>query len=496
MKCVSKKILSVAVAAALGAPAASWATNGMNLEGYGPIALGMGGASMAYDNGTAAVMNNPATIGLMDDGSRFDLALGKLGPDVSAELDAFNMKADSDATAFYMPAVGWVKKQGQLGYGVGMFAQGGMGTEYDRDTWMADPSQGANSALTKGLVNRSEVGVGRLIAPVTYDVNDQLVIGGSVDFVWAGMDIQMAMNSSQFEDLANPASQQAGTASGTFVNTFGMLYEPFGGTGVQTLYHAQFDFSNGSDFTGEAKGTGFGAKIGGVFKVNKQLSIGATYHTKTALNDLETSNATVRVAGSFDDNILNGTYTTAGFAGTYSDAIIPVSGKIIVKDFEWPAMLGLGVAYQATDKLFLAADIKRIKWADVMSSFKMTFKADNSASNGGFAGLDLNTELFQDWKDQTVIALGGAYQVNDAWVLRAGLNKAANPVPDKYLNALFPAIVEQHITLGAGYGFSKKSSVDFAISKASETDATNPSMGGITSTHSQTSWQVMYTRLF
>ena len=41
-----------------------WATNGMNLEGYGPIATGMGGASMAYDNGTAAMMNNPATLQL------------------------------------------------------------------------------------------------------------------------------------------------------------------------------------------------------------------------------------------------------------------------------------------------------------------------------------------------------------------------------------------------------------------------------------------------
>ena len=68
-------------------PASVWATNGMDLEGYGPIALGMGGASLAYDNGTAAVMNNPATLGLMAAGStRIDLALGKLGPDVSASV--------------------------------------------------------------------------------------------------------------------------------------------------------------------------------------------------------------------------------------------------------------------------------------------------------------------------------------------------------------------------------------------------------------------------
>ena len=37
---------------------AAHATNGMNMEGYGPIATGMGGASMAYDNGTAAMMSD------------------------------------------------------------------------------------------------------------------------------------------------------------------------------------------------------------------------------------------------------------------------------------------------------------------------------------------------------------------------------------------------------------------------------------------------------
>ena len=41
-------------------PVTATATNGMNMEGYGPIATGMGGASYAYDNGTAAMMNNPA----------------------------------------------------------------------------------------------------------------------------------------------------------------------------------------------------------------------------------------------------------------------------------------------------------------------------------------------------------------------------------------------------------------------------------------------------
>ncbi len=46
--------LGLAVLSAM-APAA-WATNGMNLEGYGPIATAMGGAVQTYDNGTAFYM--------------------------------------------------------------------------------------------------------------------------------------------------------------------------------------------------------------------------------------------------------------------------------------------------------------------------------------------------------------------------------------------------------------------------------------------------------
>jgi len=61
----------------------------MNMEGYGPIATGMGGASMAYDNGTAAMINNAATIGLMKSGtSRLDLAIGGLHPDVTRRIPA------------------------------------------------------------------------------------------------------------------------------------------------------------------------------------------------------------------------------------------------------------------------------------------------------------------------------------------------------------------------------------------------------------------------
>src|SRR5574340_398287 len=110
------------VVAGLAVPGVSFATNGMNMEGYGPMALGMGGASMAYDNGTAAMMNNPATLAMMDEGTNLDLALGFLAPQVKSSANGTTVRSSADF--FGGPAFGWVRKRNGLVFGVGMYGQG------------------------------------------------------------------------------------------------------------------------------------------------------------------------------------------------------------------------------------------------------------------------------------------------------------------------------------------------------------------------------------
>lgn len=482
---------AVAIAFALFG-ASAHATNGMNLEGYGPVSVGMGGASFAFWNGTAAVMSNPATLGLMPAGWHFNLALGNLGPDVKAIVTTPSgaMSATSASDAFYMPAVGVAMKRNAFAFGLAMFSQGGMGTEYGSGSWMADPSMGANTALTRGLVNRSEVGVGRVMVPVTYDVNDRLILGATADFVWAGIDVQMAMSEAQFQNLANPMAQTIGTASGTFVTAFGGLYEPFGGTGVSRLYHAYFDFTDESDFTGEAKGYGVAGKIGALYRVNDKLSVGATYHSRTSLGDIETENATLGMGVNIDPGVLAGTPS-----GSYQDMNMSVKGTLAVKDFQWPALLGGGVAYKPVEKLMLAFDVKYIFWSSVMEDFSMSFIADESAENGPFGGLVMDATLFQNWEDQAVFALGGALEATDDLTIRAGYNYGRNPVPSKYLNALFPAIVESHAAFGAGYRITEALAADFSLALATEKGETNQGNGTtmppVESTHSQVNWQVM-----
>jgi long-chain fatty acid transport protein len=467
----------------LGMAAAPFAqaTNGMNMEGYGPVASAMGGASMAYDNGTAAVMNNPATLGLMKEGRRADIALGVLAPEITASMPASGMPAaDSEATAFYMPAMGYVQKSGKFTYGAGVFSQGGMGTEYAANSFMAS---GGVAGGTGDKV-RSEVGVGRFILPLAYQMDDKITLGGSLDFVWAGMDLKMALSGSQFTDMIagfSTNNQFYGSASGSMINAFAGMMGPGPGQ-VSGVNWARVDFSNSSPWTGQAKGNGFAFKLGGTFKANSQLTLGATYHSKTAIGDLTTTSASM----SMNVNV-----------NTMGAMTVPVSGSVAVHDFQWPQTIAFGAAYQASDNLLLVADYKNIGWKEVMKNFRMTFVANSTQANpmaAGLAGTSVDMTLNQNWKDQNVFQIGGAYKTTPELTLRAGVNIANNPVPDAYMNPLFPAIAKNHLTLGAGYAVSNASNVDFAYVYVPKVSATNGQ--GVTVDFGGYSAQLMFSQLF
>ncbi len=537
----SKRLLALAVSAALAAPMAAHATNGMNLEGYGPIAAGMGGASMAYDNGTAAMMNNPATLGMMDDGNRLDVAIGVLRPDVTTEMQTpmGTQSFESSATSFLMPAVGWAKKDGKNTYGVGLFAQGGMGATYDGTSspggamsagWMTmsspmynaadmntyspcdvvsamagttcDGGAASNAALAaagldtaagtaSALVDKSEVGVGRLLFPFAREVNDKLNVAGSIDFVWAGMDLRMAMPGMMMGDMMmNPAST-AGKISGTLADTFGGMMASSGGP-IYGMNYGYLDFSDDNDYTGEAMGTGFAGKLGMTYKLNDKVTVGATYHSKTSLSKLEASGAevTMDVLMSMDGG------------ANFSTMPMKVVGDMEV-DFQWPSTMALGVAFKANDKLMIVADAKRINWSEVMTDFNMKFTVDQSASNDFSAvmpgmpnmqGQVMDMTMYQNWKDQTVVQLGAAYQVNKAVTARVGYNKSSNPVPAGNLNWLFPAVTDQAVTLGMGYAIDDASAIDVSYNHVTEVVGGGPN--GFTTSMSQGNFQLMYSKKF
>lgn len=420
-----------------------WATNGMNLEGYGTKATAMGGASMAYDSGNSAVMNNPATLGLMSEGkSRVGLGLRMLGPDVVSS--SAGEQAESGGTAYYMPSISYMHREGNFTYGAAILAQGGMGTEYSTNSFVAQDS---------GDKVRSEVGVGRVMLPLVYTANDRLTVGGSLDLIWASMDLKMAVRGGELVSMVQPTSSAAWLTARDSLS--GMDW-------------GRFDYSDNSDYTGEATGYGFAGKLGFTYRITDTLTIGATYHTETNISDLETDEATL----------------SAGMANT--PAAQTFNGTIKVRDFQWPSTYGIGLAYQPNGKWMIAADYRCINWSDAMDSFKMSF------IHPAFGELDV--VMPQKWENQRIFSIGGEYRANNALSLRAGINYASNPVPNSYVNPLFPAIIESHLNAGLGYKIAKDKNLSFALTYAPEVRVTNAH--GTEITHSQLNWSMGYSQSF
>jgi len=451
----TRKLFCLTPLCALLAAGSAHATNGMLMEGYGPISTGMGGASQAIDHGNAGMAQNPATLGMMADGAaRLDVAFGILGPDVKSSVPpAFGGTAKSGGTSYVMPAFGYTRRSGAYTYGIGMFAQGGMGTEYDATSFM--------SAGT-GLPARSELGVGNVIFPLAYQVNQNLTIGATLKFMWSSLDMQMNGSLTQ---LAGPGGIVTGGQGGLATNMGMMAQNMVPGINPDTTI-ARIDFSDSNDFTGAAKSTGFGAALGMTYKVNKDVTMGASYQFQSALDDMKTAPSAASL----------------GIVGMMTDY-----GQITVIDFQMPSVLALGGSWQASPTLLLAADLKYIGWAESMKSFKMRY---DSAYGMGY----VTFAMPQEWKDQTALSLGLAWKANDALTLRAGMNIADNPVPDTYVHPLFPATVKEHYTLGLGYKVSKAGEFNMAVTMAPEVKVTSGM--GVTITHAQTNWQFMYSHQF
>jgi long-chain fatty acid transport protein len=404
-----RRAFAIATTALVAAPV--YATNGMNLEAYGAMAGGLGGASFAYDNGNAAMMNNPATLGLRKEGSNFGFGLTALIPDVKTTMPspAGPVTVKSDGNLYLMPNLSFIQKSGPFTYGAGLFAQGGMGSEW------GDRLSGGS-----GLEQRSEVGFGRLMFPLAYNVNDALTVAAQLEYVWGSLDLKMI----------NPVTSE------------------------------YYSFSDHSDFTGEATGSGWAYKLGVHYRFSREVAIGATYHSKTDIEDLEGS----------------GYLNSPGNLATYK-----------VVDPQWPETYGVGMAWNTTEKFMLAADIKIIRWSDSLDAFRVEV---NGSPSFGLNGAP------QNWDDQTVYMIGGQYMVVSGVALRAGYNYAANPIPDETLNPLAPAIITSHYTLGMGWKAGGGHNVAASFAYSPEVRQTNPNMFGPgvagQVSHSQMTWRVDY----
>lgn len=371
-----------------------------------------------------------------------------------------------------------------------------------------DPTGNNQGPLKKmsGKYVRSELGVGRLVLPINFDVSKKLRLGASFDIVWGGLDIQMDMGGQDFADVVKKKTGSAHMNLPSNLNAYVTQAADLaritgvadvinlGADGVmKRVNYARFDFSDDNPFTQATLGAGYAGKLGFAYQFSDSLTLGGSYHSVTKMGDF-TGNASmslgIDLTGDLsdvsNDSAVVQTFRDLALAlGATADASIDMKGEIKVRDFQWPETLAFGAKWQPADSWVFTGDVKKINWSDVMKAFNLTFVPDITQ---GATPIDI--ALNQDWKDQWVYMFGAQWQMTNEWQIRGGYNYASNPVPSETLNPLFPAIVTTHYTVGAGWQYSKSETVDFSLVMVPEASQTNPA--GTTTSMSQMNFQVQY----
>jgi long-chain fatty acid transport protein len=188
-----------------------------------------------------------------------------------------------------------------------------------------------------------------------------------------------------------------------------LAYHQFGAQGLEGL--AAFSASTADvSNRGRDSSSGVGLRIGWTGKVSENVTLGAMLQPRTNMGKLDRYQGLFRNGG----------------------------------DLDIPATYGIGIAVKATPRLTVAGDIQRIDYAKVPAigtTPDCLFACALGAANGPGFG----------WRNMTAYKLGIAYDWSSDLTLRAGFVTGRQPIPQQYtfLNAIFPAVMEDHVTLGA-----------------------------------------------
>jgi long-chain fatty acid transport protein len=190
-----------------------------------------------------------------------------------------------------------------------------------------------------------------------------------------------------------------------------LAYHQFGAQGLEGFGFFSASPANVSN-RGRDSSSGVGVRIGWTGKVSENVTLGAMLQPRTNMGKLDRYQGLFRNGG----------------------------------DLDIPATYGIGIAVKATPRLTVAGDIQRIDYAKV--------PAIGTTPDCLFAGacaLGAANGPGFGWRNMTAYKLGLAYEWSSDLTLRAGFVTGRQPIPPQYtfLNTIFPAVMEDHVTLGA-----------------------------------------------
>ncbi|HSH84562.1 MAG TPA: outer membrane protein transport protein [Guyparkeria sp.] len=431
MKITKRAILPLAIAAALAAPAAQ-ATNGYFKIGYGAKAAGMGGAGIAYAQDSLAPATNPAGLSLV--GDRVDLGLQILNVNRDARIDAIGAggtdtdKIDSGATLFALPHAGFARDMGDYTLGLSITANGGMSTRYNSNL-ITDAFAPAVMQFGNMLMMMNPFGAPTIMsnmAGLAANPNTTPSLGLDMKQAILAPTISTQLNDNHSVGASLLIGYQQFRAYG-----LGM-FQPLSGTPESVT-------NNGND-----DAWGAGLRIGWTGQITDSLTLGAQASSKVYMQK-------------FND---------------YEGLLAEQGG------FDIPAQVGLGLAYELTDKTTVAVDVQHIMYGDVDALANPGPDADafigalvDVLQTGAYAG---DGQLGADggwgfgWDDVTVVKVGVDHRYNEKWTFRGGINYGENPISDEQnlFGVLAPYTVQTHLTAGFTYHPSRDRELSVSYTRA------------------------------
>ncbi len=426
----------------IGATGNALATNGMETLAWGGRAAGMAGVDLAIATDSTAINTNPA--GLMQLlGHRIDFGGSALIPILHFENDLND--EDGSTQIFPMPLLSYAYRFQNIpiAVGAGLFAQGGMGADFELE----------HATLGKNIEYSSQLGYIKFAPAIAWQPHKMLSLGLAANLGYATMAMKMPYS-------VPPSIMQGTSMRGGSELGYGDLFSSMLGYEELTALTELED----------ASGLGYGAKFGLMFMPHERISFGLVYTMESTLNFDGT--ASMDMQGQFDDAMprMSDAFQLMPSVSSPDEAqaaiqeffqendIDPSRGYAAKYDaeigFAWPQKVGMGVAVKATDALLIGLDVNWINWSATMDKFKMTMKNGDNRNINNMIGSDkVVVEIPMDWDDQITISIGGQYEFIEDAFARLGFNYGKNPVPDDTVFPVFPAVVEYHFALGGGYNF-------------------------------------------
>ncbi|WP_445145013.1 OmpP1/FadL family transporter [Dyella sp. Tek66A03] len=350
-------VLSLAVCAALfvGLSRPAWAVNGAQPGGNGAANAAMGGASIALPLDSEAAANNPAGLAFVPSSMTLGLQVFH-GNSSSHYVLPGNTLHNSETTFGPEGGVNWhVSSHWAVGLSVNF---GGAGADYGQPALPVPDAPNAKTSLQ----------VIELVPTVAWRPSDNFAIGVGPNLAYE-----------RFE------------AQGVIVPA------PVPGGLLPLPKH------------GQQQATGVGMRMGILWKLTSDLSLGASLKSRTSMG---------RLAG-YEKDLL-----------AYSDGHLDI-----------PSQYGVGIAWRATPNLTLAGDWLRINWGDL----RVMKDPD------GFR-----------WRNQPVWRVGAAFALDDAWTLRAGYSHSQRQITSDVTvqNLFVPSINNRAFTAGITRRLNQSSSVN------------------------------------